>query len=297
MNNILQTIVCVLISFTIYGQEISETSDIKSSSTEKESPYWYYKELKEDSIPGISLDRAYQELISTKKGKEVVVAIIDTSIDIDHEDLKGQIWVNTDEIANNGIDDDGNGYIDDIHGWNFLGNTKEKNVFYQNFESTRIVRTYQNQFQGKTIEQLADKDTLAFLQYIRAEKKYKNQLKNAQLDLEYAQKVIRKYQKAQEILAPYFSDNEYTLEKLQKIDTSQATLKPHIAAIQEMIQYNITNQQMENEIKKRQVYFDYYLNQQYNDRKDIGDNPADIADTHYGDNRVSDPLKNSIMEP
>ncbi len=54
--------------------------------------------------------------------REVIVALIDTGIDYNHEDLSEAIWINTDEIANNGIDDDGNGYIDDIYGWNFYSN-------------------------------------------------------------------------------------------------------------------------------------------------------------------------------
>ena len=50
---------------------------------------------------------------------EIVVAVIDTGIDMAHEDLVGGIWTNPGEIADNGVDDDGNGYIDDVHGWDF----------------------------------------------------------------------------------------------------------------------------------------------------------------------------------
>ncbi len=69
----------------------------------------------------MSVDRAYNELLKSKKGIKVIVGVIDSGLDIDHEDLKGQIWKNTKEIAGNKKDDDKNGYIDDINGWNFLG--------------------------------------------------------------------------------------------------------------------------------------------------------------------------------
>lgn len=52
---------------------------------------------------------------------DVVVAVIDTGVDYNHLDLRGNIWVNSAEIPGNGIDDDGNGYVDDVYGWNFVG--------------------------------------------------------------------------------------------------------------------------------------------------------------------------------
>ena len=81
---------------------------------------WQHKDIIEDSIPGISLDKAYRELLGTKKGDTVIIAVIDTRLDINHEEIKNYIWTNKNEIPENKIDDDGNGYIDDIHGWNFL---------------------------------------------------------------------------------------------------------------------------------------------------------------------------------
>ena len=69
----------------------------------------------------MSVERAYNELLKGRKAKKVIVAVIDAGIDINHEDIKDVIWVNKDEIPDNNIDDDGNGFIDDINGWNFLG--------------------------------------------------------------------------------------------------------------------------------------------------------------------------------
>ncbi len=68
----------------------------------------------------MSVNRAYSEIIKDQKGKKVIVGVIDSGTDIEHEDLKNVLWTNEDEIPGNGIDDDNNGYIDDVHGWNFL---------------------------------------------------------------------------------------------------------------------------------------------------------------------------------
>ena len=84
-------------------------------------PDWYLKDPEQDSLQGVSSERAYQTLLKDQPSRAVTVAVIDSGIDIDHEDLKSIIWVNEDEIAGNGIDDDKNGYIDDVHGWNFIG--------------------------------------------------------------------------------------------------------------------------------------------------------------------------------
>ncbi|MEZ4854833.1 MAG: S8 family serine peptidase, partial [Flavobacterium sp.] len=95
---------------------------------------WSDLDLVKDTIPGMSVDKAYAELLKGKKSTTVIVGIVDSGVDIRHEDLKGQIWVNPKEIANNGKDDDNNGYIDDINGWNFLGNSNDEQL-----EKTRIV--------------------------------------------------------------------------------------------------------------------------------------------------------------
>ena len=97
--------------------------------TESEKKEWSHLDLKTDTVPGVSLNRAYKEIVKPK-GKTIIVAVIDSGIDIDHKDLEGQIWVNADEIPNNGIDDDANGYIDDINGWNFLGDADKEQLEY-----------------------------------------------------------------------------------------------------------------------------------------------------------------------
>ena len=128
----------------------------KQELTEEQLKTWYFLDYTEDTIPGISLDKAYRDLIKDKKGQEVIVAVLDTKLDIHHEDLKGQLWINTDEIPDNGIDDDHNGYIDDINGWDFLSNPKGDFVKYQLLEIARIVKRYDQLFKGKRREDIQE---------------------------------------------------------------------------------------------------------------------------------------------
>lgn len=101
---------------------------------EKDLQRWSHLDLVKDTVPGMSVDKAYAELLKDKKSTTVIVGIVDSGVDIRHEDLQGMIWNNPKEIANNGKDDDNNGYIDDMHGWNFLGDSNDEQL-----EMTRIV--------------------------------------------------------------------------------------------------------------------------------------------------------------
>ena len=96
---------------------------------------------------GMQTDKAYQ-LLKSKKPKAVIVAVIDSGVDIEHEDLQGKIWTNEKEIPKNGIDDDKNGYIDDVHGWNFLGNKNGQNVDAARLEKTRILSRLMLKYDG-----------------------------------------------------------------------------------------------------------------------------------------------------
>ena len=98
---------------------------------------WQMLDYRTDSVFGAGVNRAYESLLKGKKAVPVIVAVIDMGVDTAHEDLVGHIWTNTKEIAGNGIDDDGNGYVDDIHGWNFLGGKDGRNINIESYESYR----------------------------------------------------------------------------------------------------------------------------------------------------------------
>ena len=106
----------------------------KAELTEEQKKNWGHADLIKDSIPGMSVNEAYK-FLKGKHGKQVIVAVVDSGTDLEHEDLKDVAWINSKEIAGNGIDDDKNGFIDDINGWNFLGG-----IYKENAELYRIVK-------------------------------------------------------------------------------------------------------------------------------------------------------------
>ncbi|RZJ71911.1 S8 family peptidase [Flavobacterium sp.] len=216
-----------------------------------------------DSIPGMSVDRAYAELLNGKKGQKVVVGIIDSGVDIDHEDLQGMIWTNPKEIAGNGIDDDNNGYIDDVHGWNFLGDSNDENL-----ELTRMLKK-------------GDDGSAEY-------KKMK-----AAFDDEYQQALAGKQQvdfifAANQQIKAHLKKDNYTLDELKGISTSDQNLNRSKMVMMSVIQQVGPNFNEDLNEYKKQVFdqLNYQLNLEFDGRKAVGDNPEDINDKKYGNNRV-----------
>ncbi|MBA3663339.1 MAG: S8 family serine peptidase [Bacteroidetes bacterium] len=122
---------------------------------------WFNLDPTNDNVNGVSTERTYKELLKDKKSTTIIVGVLDSGVDFNHEDLKDVMWTNPGEIAGNGIDDDKNGYVDDIHGWNFLGNKDGRNVECENLESTRLVRKLKPKYEGKTEDEFKTKEEKA----------------------------------------------------------------------------------------------------------------------------------------
>ena len=113
---------------------------------------WHMLDKQTSGYYGISVDKAYDFVKAKKlKSKTVIVAVIDSGIDTTHEDLKSVLWKNIKEIPGNGIDDDKNGYVDDIYGWNFLGGRDGRSVEQDSYESARVYHKYKTKFDEKEI--------------------------------------------------------------------------------------------------------------------------------------------------
>ena len=113
---------------------------------------WHWKDYKTDNVHGISLYQAYQNLKNIAlKPSPIIVAVMDGGVDTTNIEIKKRLWVNPQEIPNNGIDEDHNGYVDDVHGWNFLGGKDGKNIDKAADEKSRVYHKYKNLYEGKNI--------------------------------------------------------------------------------------------------------------------------------------------------
>jgi cell wall-associated protease len=119
----------------------------------QDTKFWHWKDLEKDGVHGVSLHQAQQLLIDLKlKPSPIVIAILDGGIDTSHQQIRPYLWNNPKEIPGNQIDDDKNGYIDDLHGWNFLGNAAGQNINKAADEKSRIYHRYEKEFKQDKID-------------------------------------------------------------------------------------------------------------------------------------------------
>ncbi|WP_162126854.1 S8 family peptidase [Flavobacterium phycosphaerae] len=260
---IFQFLLLSLVSLTITAQTADKSLTKKAPLTEQQLQRWSHLDLAKDSIPGMSVDKAYTELLKGKKSTKVIVGVIDSGVDINHDDLKSVIWTNKKEIAGNGIDDDKNGYVDDVHGWNFLGESNNENL--------ELVRMLKKPDDGSDAYKAAAADY---------EKKNQKMLKNKfQVDFIMA---------ADRNVREYLNKENYTLEDLKGITSSDKKIYQS-----KMVMLSIAEEAGEgfrDDINdyKEQVYdqLNYNLNKEFDGRKEVGDNPEDITNKIYGNNVV-----------
>lgn len=227
---------------------------------------WSHLDLVKDTVPGMSVDKAYAELLKGKKGQKVIVGIVDSGVDINHEDLKAVIWTNPKEIPGNGIDDDKNGYIDDIHGWNFLGD-----AVHEQLEMTRIVK------KGPGTPE-----------YDKAKAELEEELKGIQPQKQQLDFIVN----AEKTLVGYFKKNDFTLEEVKAIPASETSLTQAKAVFTQVLS-NTSKADFDKQIEEYKDYIygqvNYKLNVNFDGRKIVGDNPEDLKDTKYGNNNVVGP--------
>lgn len=250
----------------------------KGALTENELKRWSHLDLDKDSIPGMSVDKVYSELLKGKTSTPVIVGIVDSGVDIEHEDLKSVIWTNKKEIPGNNIDDDKNGYVDDVHGWNFLGNiTKE------NYEYERIISN----------KKLVDEAT-----YLKAKAINDKKIEEANQNKFQMELALNGTKKADETLTKLLGKPTYTAEELDKIMSTDQQVVQSVAIMKQMLAYGLSVADLKKEIEKEldnsnKVQSGENLKTNY--RKVLGDNPDDIKDAKYGDNNVMGPDKEEIL--
>ena len=277
----------------ITSEPIPNLQNVKAKTTElteDELEVWGSKDLLKDTIPGMSVDRAYQEIIKDYKGESVIVAVLDSGIDIEHEDFEGVIWTNIDEIPENGIDDDKNGFIDDIHGWNFLGDVVEENLEY-----TRIVRDFQDKFEGKSESDIAEENLENFKLYKSAKAEYDKELNSTNASLNRYVTMNNQLQEAEQSLKIELGVDELSIENLTAFEPEDDT-----SLNQKMLLLNVMNNigedlsSVEDQLAQAMEYFGnrtkYHFNLELNARAEkLGDDPDDFSTRFYGNNQVSGP--------
>ena len=286
---------CLLIAVPVLqSAHAQSTNRIRSREVPKG---WHTLDKEKDGYYGISLNKAYDFIQSKKlKGKPVIVAIIDSGIDTLHEDLKEIIWHNPGEIPGNGIDDDKNGYVDDIYGWNFLGNKDGKNVENDSYEGARVYHGLKDKYKDKKIDtaQLTADEKQEYEMWKKAKAGIMGD-ESEYIDLLELKQAIRIAKKQDSILRKGMNKEIFTgieLEKYEPSNQSERVAKNYLLSLMK------TNNMMDISNKDFVEGFEEFAKNEEKKAEQrekapvpyraniVGDNENDINDKYYGNNNV-----------
>ncbi len=233
--------------------------------SEDQKKAWGHADLLMDTIPGMSVDKAYDEILKNKRGETVVVAVLDSGMDLTHEDLNGVLWTNDDEKPGNGKDDDNNGYVDDIHGYNFLGES-----YNEQLELARMLRFNVGSASDRAKAQLQlDKD---YPEALQNKNRYEQYLQISTA----ADKAVKKE----------LGKDAYTKEELMGLKPQSEEMQQYVSIIKQLYQFDdniddiITG--FEDGVKHFSDQLNYNLNKDFNGREVVGDDPYDFNSRGYG---------------
>ncbi len=262
---------------------------------------WHLLDETQDHFYGISLNKAYLFLQEKNRpSKPVIVAILDSGIDTTHEDLKRNLWTNRGEIASNGIDDDGNGYIDDVHGWNFLGGKDGRNLKKCSDERSRIYHRYKDLYLGKEIDTttLSFEDKILYSIWNKAalELNFSTEEQTELLFIEMTSKALKRHDK---VLRKEMGIDEFTSDAVEKFEANSKQAKESKLGFLTCIKMigidadekNTTIiEQLDEYVEGKKLAFESKEIAPFDYRADIiKDNYQNIEDRFYGNNDIMGP--------
>src|SRR5690606_4781950 len=269
---------------------------------------WFLRDPEQDRVQGVSAERAYSTLLKGKPSRTVVVAVIDSGVDIEHEDLEGVIWVNEDEIPGNGIDDDKNGYVDDIHGWNFIGG-KDGNVDADTYEVTREYARLKPKYENFDEKNLNKKNKAEYEYWKRVKTKYERDSKFNQEQFEQYSQQFELYTNA--LATIKYCDSILTVKlgapvsksSLASITETNDTImfaKQTLIKVLENVQGDIAVnefvtelaaylEQLNEGVEHYRVAVEYGYDTAFNSRTIVGDDINNLKEKGYGNNDVEGP--------
>ena len=254
---------------------------------------WQHLSYSQDSIYGVESTRAYDELVKGEPGVKVIVAVIDSGSDIQHEDLHSVLWTNDGEIAGDGIDNDKNGYIDDIHGWSFLGG-EGYDVLEETLELTRIYARYSKQFEGKDVKKLSRKEKKDYKKFQEIKIAFEKERDETQEQYDGFNAQIHVFTRNYSLISAYLDNDSFKYNDLTKVNSQDSIINNGVSMFAMILQSDTTVsvdvvlQGMHARVEKVSDYFneklDYNLNPEWTPRADKGYNEADFTNFIYGDN-------------
>lgn len=303
MTNLKRFLLTGILILSVSGSIYSQTpSDTDTTDFLKD---WFLRDPETDFVQGMSVEKAYATLLKDKPSRTITVAVIDSGIDFNHEDLKDVMWINPKEIAGNGIDDDKNGYIDDIYGWSFIGG-KNGNVTRDTYELTREYARLRTKYEKLTETTVSKKDKAEYDYWLKIKTAFTEAKEKNETDYKSCIETTGQYSQFYKGLstAIEFVKAEYKVSTItyQLIDTLRGGSKTRTAKA--ILGFVFENQGREanvddfaQELKEvidhntevcdnYKTAMEYGYNSEFNPRDIVGDNYANTEERFYGSSDV-----------
>jgi subtilisin family serine protease len=266
-------------------------SSVAFSQELKTKPNWFNLDHQRDGIRGMSVEKAYHELLTGKPSQPVIVGVIDSGVDIEHEDLKDVIWVNTGEIPDNGIDDDKNGFVDDVYGWDFIGGANGQDVAQEQLESVRLLIKYDNLFGANPKKKVLRKYKNEYNEYQKIKLEIEEKKAEAAQYLPMYQSLKETFSQAEDVLKEELTFENLTREMVEGIVDSEVDLKVRQAKRYwlYMTEQGVTVKAIEEGIEHFNSQLNFNYNKDFRPRDIVGDNPEKLEYGKYGNNEVKGP--------
>ena len=248
---------------------------------------WFNLDASGNQVNGVSTEKAYK-VLAGKPSQTIIVAVIDSGIDIDHEDLKDVIWTNEREIAGNGLDDDSNGFIDDIHGWNFIGGKNGVNVGPDTYEVTREYARLKPEFEDK---KASKKENYRY--WLEIKESYQTtyyKANNQYLFYDSLQHSINRYN---QLMTAYLDVDKLTTDNLLNVSTNDEKIAEGAAFMSNILQMigdaelSEVNTQLQEAVDHFSSQINFGFNLELDTRLIVGDDKNSLYEVGYGNNDVS----------
>jgi len=258
------------------------------SAVAQDAPKDWMLKNPDDAVYGMDVERAYQ-FLKGKTSKTVIVGILDSGVEIDHPDLKANIWTNANETPGNNVDDDKNGYADDVHGWDFIGGKDGTDVEHDTYELTRLYKFYSDKFKGTTDDNVAAADKTAYNEYKTIKAKFEEGKADADKQFAFYDQLYTSIQKVTKDIGK----EDITADDLAKYDPTDKDLMTGKLVLQSVMAKGMGTKEIMSELKEAHDYYEskakYGMNPDYNSRTIVGDNYTDASERYYGNAEVEGP--------
>lgn len=257
---------------------------------------WFLLDPEADHVQGVSVEKTYQTLLKNQPARTIIVAIIDSGVDINHEDLKDVIWTNEKEIPGNGIDDDHNGYIDDIHGWNFIGGKDGTNVAQDSYELTREYIRLRDKFANVVDGKVPKKQKEEYEKYLKVADKFKKLKEKNERTFDQLSSLYLNFSRSVDTLKYVLKSDSLTMDQLMAYSPAEPIFifaKGYITSKLKNFPPGSTIEGSAADLKEAYDYYrvivKYGYNEEYDSRQIVGDHYTDLYEKGYGNNDVTGP--------